>query len=211
MQNSDQLNPWFSMWNRPRDTIQQIVDSDDPEKMVLLLAAIGGVSSSLNSSSSNFVGDQFSLMSILLASLFIGPIVGVIGLYISGFLVSWTGKWIGGHASSNDIRIALAWAQIPIIWTVGIWIPEILIFGQELFMSPDENGLILTAPYAFFAVGFFIVKVTASLWAFVLLLKSVGQVQGFSAWKALWNLIIPGLLFLIPVILIAILAGAAGQ
>lgn len=211
MQNSDQLNPWFSMWNRPRDTIQQIVDSDDPENMVLLLAAIEGVSSSLNSSSSNFVGDQFSLMSILLAVLFIGPIVGVIGLYISGFLVSWTGKWIGGQASSSDIRIALAWAQIPIIWTVGIWIPEILIFGQELFMSPDENGLILTAPYAFFAVGFFIVKVTASLWAFVLLLKSVGQVQGFSVWKALWNLMIPGLLFLIPVMLITILAGTTGQ
>ena len=66
MQNNDQLNPWFSMWNRPRDTIQKIVDSDDPENMVLLLAAVGGVSSSLNSSSSNFVGDQFSLMSILL-------------------------------------------------------------------------------------------------------------------------------------------------
>lgn len=211
MQNSDQLNPWFSMWTRPRDTIQQIIDSDDPENMVLLLAAVGGISSSLNSSASNYVGDQFSLVSIIVGAFFIGPIAGVIGLYISGFLVSWTGKWIGGEATSENIRVALAWAQIPIVWTVGIWIPEILIFGQELFTTHDESSLIITAPYSFLAIGFFIIKVTASFWAFILLLKSVGQVQGFSAWKALWNLMIPGLIFLIPVILIAILAGGMAE
>ena len=211
MINSDPLNPWFSMWTSPRDTIQQIIDSDDPEKMVLLLASVGGISSSLSSSAGNYAGDQLPLVWIIVGSLIVGPIAGVIGLYISGMLLSWTGKWIGGQASAEYVRTALAWAQIPIIWTLIFWIPEILIFGQELFTTPVENSLSTIAPYGFYALGFFFIKVTASAWAFILLLKALGQVQGFSAWKALWNLMIPGLLFLIPVILLVVAVGGVAE
>ena len=199
------------MWIKPRETIQQIIDSDDPENMVLFLAAVGGISSSLSSSAGNYAGDQLPLVWIIAGSLFIGPIAGVIGLYISGMLLSWTGKWIGGQASAEYVRTALAWAQIPIVWSVIFWIPDILIFGQELFTTPTENSLATMAPYAFYAIGFFIIKVTASAWAFILLLKALGQVQGFSAWKALWNLMIPGLLFLIPMILIVVAAGGLAE
>ena len=207
MTNSDQLNPWFSMWTRPRETIQKIIDSDDPEKMVLFLAAIGGISSSLSSSAGNYAGDQLQLVWIIVGSLIVGPIAGVIGLYISGMLLSWTGKWIGGQASAGYVRTALAWAQIPIIWTVILWIPEILVFGQEVFMTPDDS-LATIPPYT---IGFSVIKVTASAWAFILLLKSLGQVQGFSAWKAMWNLMSPGLLFLIPVILMVAAVGGFAE
>ena len=211
MTNSDPLNPWFSMWTKPRDTIQQIIDSDDPKNMVLFLAAISGISSILSGAVGNNTGDQQPLVGIIAGALIVGPIAGVIGLYISGMLLSWTGKWIGGRASAEYVRTALAWAHIPVIWTVLLWIPEILIFGQETFMTPDENSLVTTAPYAFYEVGFGIIKMTASVWAFILLLKGLGQVQGFSAWKALWNLMIPGLLFLIPIILIVVAVGGMAE
>ena len=199
------------MWTKPRDTIQQLIDSDDPKKMVLFLAAITGISNILRSAAGNNIGDQQPLVGIIAGALIVGPIAGVIGLYISGMLLSWTGKWIGGRASAEYVRTAIAWAHIPIIWTVIFWIPEILIFGPESFGKPDENSLATTAPYAFYAVGFGIIKMTASVWAFILLLKGLGQVQGFSAWKALWNLIIPGLIFLIPIILIVATVGGMAE
>jgi len=41
------LNPWFSVWTKPRATIQQIVDSNS-NRFILLLAAISGVFHVLN-------------------------------------------------------------------------------------------------------------------------------------------------------------------
>ena len=122
-------------------------------------------------------------------------------------LLSWTGKWIGGQASVEYVRTTLAWAQIPIIWAVIFWIPEILIFGQESFTTPDENSLATITPYALYEVGFVIIKMTANVWVFILLFKALGQVQEFSAWKALWSLMIPGLIILISVLLIAFAVG----
>ena len=44
----------------------------------------------------------------------------------------------------------------------------------------------------------FFVQSIASIWGFVIVLQALGEVQGFSAWKALLNVIIPfGLLLLI--------------
>ena len=73
MTNSDQLTPWFSMWTKPRDTIRQIIDSDDPEKMVLHLAAVGGISSSLSSAAGNYAGDQIPLVCISAECFYPGP------------------------------------------------------------------------------------------------------------------------------------------
>ena len=87
------------------------------------------------------------------------------------------------------------------------WIPEILIFGQESFTTPDENSLATITPYALYEVGFVIIKMTANVWVFILLFKALGQVQEFSAWKALWSLMIPGLIILILVLLIAFAVG----
>ena len=39
--NKQTLNPWISMWTKPRSTIQQIVN-ENPTYLVLVLAAIVG-------------------------------------------------------------------------------------------------------------------------------------------------------------------------
>ena len=74
-----------------------------------------------------------------------------------------------------------------------LWIPELLLFGEELFTeatprldaAPELQGLLLV---------FVAVELTAALWAFVAFLKCLGEVQGFSAWRALLNLLLPGVL-----------------
>lgn len=198
--NEKSLNPWLSMWIHPKETIQQIISSSESDKWVFLLAMIAGFSQSLDRASMKNLGDTVSVSQIILGSLVAAPFVAWITLYIGGGLIKWTGKWFGGQSSSENIRVALAWSGVPIVWALILWIPEYFLFGKELFTTDTptivENAGIF---YMFCAVEFVI-----GCWALIVLLKSLSQVQGFSAWKALGNLLASVSVVILPIILIIV-------
>jgi len=190
------LNPWFSMWLHPRRTIRQIVETN-PERLVLSLAAVGGFIEGLTNMASDSKGDDMSLRAILLATLIVGPIMGIVGLWVGGFLLRWTGGWIGGQADSRRIRATLAWANVPLVWSLLLWIPAILLFGLELFTEATpvlDASAQLAGLHLVFSVGIGII----SLWSFVAFLHALGEVQGFSAWRSLLNSFLALLVFLVP-------------
>ena len=194
------MNPWFSMWLHPRRTIRRIVETN-PDRLVLLLAAVGGIVEALINASSDSKGENMSLQAILLTSLIGGPLMGVIGLWLGGALLRWTGGWIGGQADSRRIRATLAWANVPLVWSLLLWIPALLLFGAELFAAATpilDASTMLSGLYMVFSFGIGIV----SIWAFVVFLHALGEVQGFSAWKALSNSILAGLVVLVPLLAI---------
>ncbi|HRT05069.1 MAG TPA: YIP1 family protein [Kiritimatiellia bacterium] len=195
------LNPWFSMWLHPRRTIRQIV-ATNPDRLVLLLAALGGIVQGFVNAESKSSGDKMSLATVLLISLIVGPLMGVFGLWLSGLLLRWTGGWIGGQADSRRIRSALAWSQVPSIWSLLLWIPAILLFGAELFTKATpiiDASSMLSGLYLVFSLGTTVI----GIWSFVVFLHSLGEVQGFSAWRALLNGILAMLVVLIPILAIA--------
>ena len=201
IQNNPTLNPWVSMWTKPRATIQQIVDTQ-PNHLVLLLASIGGFAQVLDNATIKSVGDKLEWPTIVLIAAIAGPFGGIIGLYLGSVLIRWAGILLGGNASSQEIRAAIAWSNVPVIWALVLWIPELALFGQELFTTEtpkiDANpslGLVL--------LGFSVIGSTIGIWTIVVFLKCLGQVQGFSAWKALCNAILPGLLIVLPLAVIA--------
>ena len=203
------LNPWFSMWLHPRRTIRQIVETN-PERLVLLLATVGGIVEALINASSDSKGENMSLQAILLTALIGGPLMGVIGLWLGGALLRWTGGWIGGQADSRRIRATLAWANVPLVWSLLLWIPALLLFGAELFATATpilDASTMLSGLYMVFSFGIGIV----SIWAFVVFLHALGEVQGFSAWKALGNSILAGLVVLVPLLAIVGIAIALGH
>ena len=194
------LNPWFSMWLHPRRTIRQIVETN-PERLVLSLAAIGGIAEALTNMASDSKGDGMSLTAILLTSLIVGPLMGILGLWLGGILLRWTGGWIGGQANSRRIRATLAWSNVPLIWSLLLWIPAILLFGTELFAKATpviDASAMLAGLYLTFSFAIGIV----SIWSFVVFLHALGEVQGFSAWKSLLNSILAVLVVLVPLLVI---------
>lgn len=202
------LNPWISMWTKPRETIQQIVASD-PERLVLLLAAVVGVSNFLDRAATQEMGERIELPLILTAALIAGPIFGLISLYVGSLLLRWTGGWLGGTADYRNIRAAMAWANVPVIWALPLVIPQLALFGSEVFMSEKPNigaSGSLTAAY----IGFRLIDIVIALWTLVLFLQCLGQVQGFSAWKALGNMLLSALMVAIPVALITYMLGTGG-
>lgn len=189
------LNPWRSMWTQPRATMQQIVDSD-PDRHVLLLAAIAGMSHSLDNASMNHTGDTLALPVIFMIAILLGPIGGIIGLYVGAALLGWTGKWIGGKADFRLVRSSMAWSNVILVWTLLLWIPLLGLFGKEIFMSemPTLEGL-PTLGWVLVAVS--VVELVLVVWMIVVFLKCLGQVQGFSAWLALGNVILAFIAFIV--------------
>jgi len=195
--------PWLTIWVKPRQTIRRIIESD-PKHQVVILAMLAGVSRALDRAASRNAGDALSLPVILAICVVAGPIGGLPSLYIAGALLRWTGSWLGGKASSEEVRAAIAWSSVPMICTLPLWIPKLVLYRNELFQSsmPRVQAIpLLALPL----LGFVAIEITVTIWAFVVLLKCLGEVHGFSAWRALVALTLAFLIVFVPVFLLAVL------
>ncbi len=140
---------------------------------------------------------------IFLVALIAGPIGGLISLYVGGALIRWTGRYLGGSASPENIRAAIAWSGVPVIWSLILYVPGLALFGQELFTS-ETPRIDASSSLMLIYMVFSLIEVIIGIWALVVFLKSLGQVQGFSAWKALGNIILSVLVIVIPLVSIVL-------
>jgi hypothetical protein len=195
-------SPFISIWTKPRETIRQIVETD-PKKYVIVLAMLAGISQTLDRLSTRNYGDSLPVVAILAIGLVLGPIAGIISLYFGGALYRWSGSLLGGQASPEEVRAAIAWSSVPTIFALPLWIPQLLIFGQELFTREtpkiDANPILLVV-----LLSFAFIEIVMGIWGVIVLLKCLGEVNKFSAWKALGSLIIGSLIILIPIICILV-------
>lgn len=192
------MNPWFSIWFNPQKTIAVIVDKN-PERLVPDIAIIAGISFAFGSAVETHSGDKVGLLAIILLAIIIGSISGWMFLYISSALIHWTGKWLNGKAPIEHIRAALSWANVPMVWSLGIWVIVIAIFQINLFQADTisfENDEFLAIVYLLFLF----IWIVLQFWVLVIFLRCLGQVQQFSLWKSLLNLLISALVVYVPLL-----------
>lgn len=205
--NSQPGSPWVTIWTSPRETIQRIIDTD-PVKRVIDLAVLSSIAQTLNQASADSMGDQFGLGMLLLIVVIGGVLGGLLGLYVGGFFIKVTGSWLGGQADVVRVRAAIAWASVPVIASLLLWIPKSFLFGFEMFTSQVpviESSALLSMALLVFAVF----DIVLGVWAFVLLLMCLAQVQGFSVWRAFGNLVLTMLVIMVPLMIIGVAIGVA--
>ncbi|OYD06066.1 hypothetical protein CHM34_18300 [Paludifilum halophilum] len=141
---------------------------------------------------------------LLVFSLILGPIFGLVGWAIISGLTYWTGSWLGGTGTWKEIRTASAWAGIPFIATLIVWIPQLLLFGREMFTTamPSLDQSFLLVLLFLFLNG---IDLVLTVWYYVVFSKSLGEAHGFSSWKGFFSIVISYLLLIAPFILLAIL------
>jgi len=181
------INNFKSIWLEPRATIKHIVETNST-KHVITIAILGGIAQTIGGAQGEYIPGEDTLMITVIAAIISGIIGGILGLYIGAYLIQWTGKWIGGTASREHIRCASAWAMLPLIPVLAIWCFWLAYFGEDIFI-PDSEAL-TTAPGAFIYLLTAIPFATCCIWTFFTTLKTLAQVQGFSAWKALANILL---------------------
>lgn len=176
------------MWVAPRETIREIIQVD-PKYRLYLLAGVYGFAAILHIAQSFSLGAHLPWGTILLGALVFSVFVGLIGFGIVGKLLQWTGGWIGGKASFQQIRAALAWANVTNVVNILMWFVLIGGFGGFVFFESFAQSNFIGPALWVAGIAFLVQSITA-VWGFVILLKALGEVQGFSAWKGLLNVII---------------------
>src|SRR3954465_6527645 len=131
-------NPFITIWLHPRQTVRRIV-TEDPELHVLLLASLAGISEALDRASMRNIGDRLSLPIILGLACVLGPLGGLVSLWLTSYLLRWSGRWIGGVGNAGHIRTAIAWASVPVVFSLPLWIPELLLVGSDLFTKETPH------------------------------------------------------------------------
>jgi hypothetical protein len=187
------MSPFLSIWFTPRKAIRQLVDSYDP-KITWLLAAIGGVKEILNWASIFKLGNHYSLETIGLFVLLVGPLFGLISIFILSFMVLKTGEWFGnGKGTIQGIRAAIVWANLPVIVTMPLWIFRIMLLGNIAF--GDFSSVIKANPMIALPLGLIgLIQGIGGIWCFILSLVCISEVQGFSKMNAFANMLVAALL-----------------
>lgn len=194
-------SPFLTIWTSPRATIRHILKTD-PDYMVLPLAAIAGIGMFLNIALRVRLGGPLSLGRILLLAMLIGPVLGLVSFFLHSWLLYATGRWLGGKADQADIQTVVAWARIPApVDLVVLWGVLTFIDGRQLFTFASlllDPGARLQPPVVFLLL----ISMLMAVWSLVILCQGLGEVQGFSAWKGLLNVILAPFFILGPVLLL---------
>lgn len=202
------MNPWLSIWVKPRLTIQRIIDTN-PKFRFFILSFLYGLPTLFHTAQNLSLGTTISTTGIVIASIVLAGFVGMLGIFISTVLISWTGKWIGGTGNFQSIRAAVSWANAPNIVTILVWCLLIWSFHHKIFVLGYDRELVGNR-LVLDIITKLVIAVVA-VWSFIILVKGIGQAQGFSAWKGVLNVMIPFFLVGIVVFFISWLISLTGH
>jgi fatty acid desaturase len=112
--------------------------------------------------------------------------------------MSWSGRWIGGHADMDEFITVSAWSYIPSIASVFPLAVQTIIFGGDsIDMMQNQNELMIFLYYLLMAARF-----ALTIWSLVIFVKGTAVLQEFNYWKAILNVILAALIIFVPVIII---------
>lgn len=199
------FHPFQSIWMSPRKTIRRIV-ATDPTLHVMLLAGLAGIGKVLDRAALRGQGDDIPASVILGIAIILGPLGGLFSLWVGSHLVRISGAWIGGIAPREHLKAAIAWSSVPAVAALPLWIPSFALMGSELFTSESplfdtrvEQQPLIWIPFV--AIG--LIETILGIWGIVLVCNTIAEVQGFrSAWAGLGNIILAGVLLIVPLVLI---------
>jgi hypothetical protein len=131
------LNPWWGIWVQPRETIRTIMETD-PKMHFWVLVTFYGLIRAVSWGVQVGLGDMFSPAGVAGFILIIGPIAGIIGVYLTGALLGLVGRFMGGKADSQEIRMVLAWAALPMsVLALLALLPYVFMLGPLVFSSAN--------------------------------------------------------------------------
>lgn len=151
------------------------------------------------------MGDRMDTLSIILFSITLGPIYGILGLYVISAVTRSAGHMLGGTASALHMRAVLAWTSLPIACELALWVPKLLLGGSEMFMkrTPILDAKPELNTY-FWAI--LVAEISLIVWTFVIALKGIALTQSFSLWKAFTNILLAFIFAIIFYLLFGVIA-----
>ncbi|MBP1618888.1 MAG: hypothetical protein H6Q14_2715 [Bacteroidetes bacterium] len=191
------------IWTSPRLVFKYLNDNTY-DKYVTILLVLGGITRAFDRASAKSLGDNMSLIAIFALCIVLGGLLGWIAYYIYAAILSWTGKWLNGQGNTKSLLRMIAHAMIPSIVALVLLIPQIVFLGNGAFQSNiDINGSGLVSIIIFYTT--LLLEITLGIWTFVIFVIGISEVQKISIGKAILNLILSGLIILVPITLLTLI------
>ena len=186
--NRQYLNPWFYMWFRPRQTVRDALKRYSA-RTVLVLATLSCVASWLFDISTTQLRSSLSLDDAV--GMLTNLLWGLAGFYFSAFLLFKMNQWLGlkGSASFKCVLMALALSEVPFIWGILLSLPVFMVMVYGTFIG-NEN--IFYEHPEIFSLGTTLsaINLLVTFWSMGLFVIALAEVNQYSVWKALINILI---------------------
>src|SRR5690348_1594708 len=113
-----QVNPWFSIWTKTRLTMREILETN-PTRAIVALSILNGIANSLvwlATLWSKFPArDDYRKGLFIVALLVVGALLGLIGLYLFGWIYKVVGRWLKGTGTYTEVKSAVGWSAYPFL------------------------------------------------------------------------------------------------
>lgn len=194
---------FIKIWTSPRQVLK-FINNNHYDKFVNILLVFSGISSAFDRASLKDLGDKIPLSGVIAISIIAGGLLGWISYYIYAALLSWTGKWINGKGNTESILRMISYAMIPTIIALILLIPQIVIYGNEMFKA---DGDILSAGLIsnIIVYGSLLLEFILGIWTLIFIVIGISEVQKLSIGKSILNLLLPVLVIGIPILIIVLL------
>ena len=188
------------IWTEPRRVFTYI-NKTKYEKYFYLLLFLAGISGSLDRAIDKGLGENNSLIFVIVAAIIFGGLLGWIGFYIFAALISWTGKWLDGKGNTESIFRVMAYALIPSALSIAVLILQIFIFGKKIFLSDYnffDSGIAEIGIFSLLTI----LNLGLAVYNIIFYVIAISVVQKLSIGKAILNLLLPILLLAVPLLFI---------
>ena len=106
-------------------------------------------------------------------------------------VVVWVGKLLKGQANFATARAAYAWSSVPLLGNIPLWLLLVLFYSQFLFYGMHDQIVMPGAAMLLFLI--LIAKLVFAIWAIVIYLQMLAEVQQFSILRTIVNVILASL------------------
>ena len=180
---TSRVTPWISVWFRPRKTIDHIVASPSG-RYVPLLAGLGGFAGVASFLIQLGVIAEIKDWRFLLGAVLLGALSNIIQLYVTAFVIAWVARKLGSSAPTSDVRAALAWGAMPVIFAGALMV--------LLVLSWNTGGSVLAARLLSNTLQ--VILGAAGLWLIIITTVMLLQILKLGRWRTISVYVVCGLL-----------------
>jgi len=186
------------IWLKPK-MVFKFINAYRYENYMILLLLLLGIVKGLDRLADKGNSTDLSMGNIIVSAVLIGGITGWIGTYIYAVFISLTGPMFDGKATTKAIFRILAYAYIPTICSIFVISGQLYLLNKNYYEINENLQLFIS--YALLTI-----EIVLSLWTAVLCVVGLAEVQKITYFKAFLNLVVPFLMFVIPILVCMFMA-----
>jgi Yip1-like protein len=120
--------------------------------------------------------------------------------YAFSWLAFYTGRFLEGQATTAQVRVAMAWGLMPMIWALLYRIPFALLRPATQLPSPGIHVFVPSGSQISVAITMTVAKWMILAWYIFVTSQTLAEAQRFSGWRGLATMAI---LAAIPLVIVA--------